>query len=180
MDGEYFKKILNLKNSNHHDTKHKIELHVNVTKLQNKYETKKINSDISNNIKMFLKQNTKKISKHQEKLIYHKNIVRKETTNMSDKQLNMCQRESLDYEMINEDMILLSKINLIEEINFPLLENYDRIYEYEIEIYYFKNFNIVFKTQEEKKILYFDLSNIKEDNYDELRNMYKFIKKQIN
>jgi hypothetical protein len=181
MDEIYIKKIFNLKNTCD-------ELFI--YPLINKFEKKYITRNLSNDEIQLLKKN---ISSVQKKIIitniiqteiYYKNLIKIHQNDNLNKSscIIYCTKQYNDV-IINSDLLILSSITKIDENEYPYLNknSYDDIIYKTMDIYDFYSFKVVFCSQNNKNIIYIDISNIKQNNKDAnmLIEIYNIIHKSI-
>ncbi len=164
---EFFDKIIERIEKNKYNS---VYLYPLVIQNENGCETKKLDQVTLNKFKEKLKKITKnKVIVWQQIESHYKNLLKTEKifqngTNEIYYMLRSNNDFILEKNNNNDNLVIMSNVEKINETQFPPLSNYDRIIKKNFEKYNFENVDIIFVSQNNETTLCIDMSNIQNND----------------
>lgn len=78
-----------------------------------------------------------------------------------------------DFEILNNNLLIFENKQNINQNSFPSLDTYDSVTKKIYDVYHFDGFDVVFVTQNDEIIIYFNIKNIKKTNEREFNEVIK-------
>jgi hypothetical protein len=136
-----------------------MNVYLSVSRTKNGFDTEKLSQNQVNAIKEKIqKQKGIKLEKFEQAEFYHKNLIKTEKTFQNGtKQITYNMKSCSNYLQEQNDLIVMCRIETIEESQFPNLNSYDRVIRKTIEKYNFDNFSALLITEKGETILCIDI-----------------------
>jgi hypothetical protein len=140
-----------------------------VIKTNFKYETKKFSIDEIINIKEKIKKAYKDVKIINAKQIeyYYKDLVK----------VNIEIIKNNDHVILDNNLLVITNIVFLDELQYPILSHYDYTYSKNMEIYKIGNIEILFVSCNEQTTIYLDISSMKDNDellFNQFLNLLKF------
>ena len=134
----------------------------NVTQKGIQYETKKFSINEITNIKEKIKKSYKdvKIISAKQTESYYKDLAK--ITIESIKNRTYFVKKENDHVVFDNNLLVISNIELLDELQYPNLSQYDYLCTKNMEIYKIENIEILFVSCNDQTTIYLDISAMKD------------------
>lgn len=124
-----------------------VNIYPNTQQNNDKFQLCILTTQQIEKIKNILKKEKCCYEKYNQKEYYYKNLVKREKINENNITMNYSYLEPSNFIYNNNNLITYYNQEKINENEFPLLSEYDRISEKQIESYVFNDFEVIFETE---------------------------------